>query len=157
MKLREKGVLPESNIYFHTPKENNRKVLLTPKSCGYFFCDDNYKVMRDKYSGYFHQNDSFTEKEYHYGSYMCLFVKTGKGYVYQNDRSIVMNKNDVFLLDCYHPHIYGTFSGSKMEILWIHFDGPMIRSSFKQIADNMNCFVLKNISPIRAQTIYNNL
>jgi hypothetical protein len=53
MKLHERGVLPESNIYFHVPNEHDRKVILTPHSCGYYFCDDSYKVVRDKYSGTF--------------------------------------------------------------------------------------------------------
>ena len=177
MKLYERGVLPESNIYFHIPKEHNRKVFLTPKSCGYFFCDSSYRVTRDKYSGYFLQNDTrfpgiqkeqlseefseifpqsdiYTDKEYHHGSYLCLFVKSGRGYVYQNDRKVVLNENDVFLLDCYHPHIYGTLAGSKMEMIWVHFDGTMIRGCFKQIANNTNCAILKNLSLIRTQTIY---
>ena len=149
--------MPESNIYFHIPKEYNRKVLLTPKSSGHYFCDSSYKVTRDKYSGYIHYNDTYANEVSHYGSYLCLFVKTGKGYVYQNDHRVILNKNDVFLLDCYHPHVYGAFAGSKMETLWVHFDGPMIRGCFKQIAKNTNCSVLKNLSPNRAKTVYNNL
>ncbi|MDR0497230.1 MAG: AraC family transcriptional regulator [Treponema sp.] len=151
MKLKERGVLPESNIYFHIPKEYNRKVFLTPKSCGHYLCDSTYKVTRDKFSGY--QNDTAS----YYGSYLCLFVKNGKGYVYQNDHRIILNKNDVFLLDCYRPHIYGTFAGSNMETLWVHFDGPMIRGCFKQIAKGTNCSVLNYLSPNRTQTIYNSL
>ena len=151
MKLNERGVLPESNIYFHIPTENNRKVFLTPKSCGYYFCDSSYKVAREKYSG------THNEIVGHYGSYLCLFVKNGKGYVYQNDHRVILNKNDVFLLDCYRPHVYGTFAGSKMETLWVHFNGPMMRRYFKRIAKNTNCSVLKGLSPGRAQTLYNNL
>jgi len=157
MKLIEKGVSPESNIYFHIPKEYNLKVFLTLKSCGYYFCDSSYNVARDKFSGYFPRIDTFTDKEGHYGSYLCLFVINGKGYIYQNDRRIILNKNDAFLLDCYHPHVYGTFSGSTMDTIWVHFDGPMIRGCFNQIAKNTNCSVLKSLSTSRVQTIYNNL
>jgi AraC-like DNA-binding protein len=157
MKLNEKGVLPESNIYFYTPKENSRKLFLTPKSAGYYFCDDNYTVIRNKYSGYFLQDDSSSVIERQYGSYLCLFIKNGKGYVYQNNHRIILTKNDVFLLDCYCPHVYGTFTGSKLEMIWVHFDGPVMRDYFKQIANNANCSVLKYLSPTRANTIYNNL
>ena len=157
MKLNERGVLPESNIYFHIPKEYNLKVFLTLKSCGYYFCDNLYRVERDKYSGYFPRNVTYSDEESYDGSYLCLFVKNGKGYIHQNDHKIILNKNDVFLLDCYHPHVYGSFTGSAMEIIWVHFDGPLIRACFKQMAKNMNCSVLKNLSPGRAQIIYNNL
>jgi AraC-like DNA-binding protein/mannose-6-phosphate isomerase-like protein (cupin superfamily) len=157
MKLYERGVMPESNIYFHIPKEQNRIIFLTPNSCGYYFCDSSYKANREKYSAHFLQNDARSNIPGHHGSYLCLFVKNGKGYVYQNDHKVILKENDAFLLDCYRPHVYGAFAGSKMEILWVHFDGPMIRSCFKYIAKNTNCSVLKDLSPNRAQTIYNNL
>ena len=157
MKLHEKGVLPESNAYFHTPKEYNRKVFLTVKSSGYYFCDNNYKVNRDKYDGYLFPEYSPNIKGYNQGSYLCLFIISGKGYVHQNDHKVILGKNDVFLLDCYRPHTYGTFSGTEMEMIWVHFDGPMIRDCFKQMSNNTNCSILNNLSPSRAQTIYNNL
>jgi AraC-like DNA-binding protein len=77
--------------------------------------------------------------------------------VRQNNQRVILNKNDIFLLDCYHPHIYGTFKGSRMEIIWVHFDGPMIRGYFKQIANDTNCSVLKAVTPSRAKIIYDNL
>jgi AraC-like DNA-binding protein len=157
MKLREKGVLPESNVYFHIPKENDRKVLLTPNSCGFYTCDDNYKVSRERYCGYLLHDDTYFAKKGDYGSYLCLFIIDGKGYVYQNDHKIILSKNDAFLLDCYHPHIYGTLSKSKMEMIWVHFNGPMIRDCFKQITNGTNCAVLKNLSAIRSKNIFNNL
>jgi len=157
MKIHERGVLPESNIYFHIPNENDRKLILTPHSCGYYFCDDSYKVVREKYSGSFLEKKTKYIMEGHQGSYLCLYVKEGKGYVYQNNQKVILNKNDIFLLDCYHPHVYGTFEGSTMETIWVHFDGPMIRGYFKQIANNTNCSVLKSITPGRAQIVYDNL
>jgi len=179
MKLSERGVLPESNIYFHIPKEHNRKVFLTPKSCGHFFCDSLYNVAREmntgysiqrgtlfwdpiekvlnKFSGYPLRNSIFADINDDSGSYLCLFVKNGKGYVYQNDHRIILNKNDTFLLDCRHPHAYGTVAGARMEMLWVIFGGPMICGCFKRLAKNMNCSVLKSLSPGRAQIIYNNL
>ena len=170
MKLDEKGVLPESNIYFHTPKEYNRKVFLTVKSSGHYYCDNNYKVDRGKFSGYFNNNSRYYNNNFNNnkdvsrpfvgnenGSYLCLFIISGKGYIYQNDHRITLGKNDVFLVDCYRHHIYGTIPGSKIETIWVHFDGYMIRDCFMQISNKTNCSILKNLSPSRAQTIYNNL
>ena len=132
-------------------------MFLTPKSCGHFFCDSSYRVTRDKFSGYLLKNNTYINTADRYGSYLCFFVKTGKGYVHQNDHRIILKENNVFLLDCYRPHVYGTFAESKMEILWVHFDGSMIRNCFNQIVKNTNCSVLNNLLPSRAQTIYNNL
>jgi AraC-like DNA-binding protein len=154
MKVRERGVLPESNIYFHTPKVQNRKVFLIPSSSGYFFCDETYRVARDSYSGYLFHDDV---NKNNYGSYMFLFVKNGNAYVYQNNCKIHLVKNDVFLLDCYYPHCYGTLAGSKLEIIWIHFDGTMVRDYFREIAKGIKCIVLKSLSPSHAQIIYNNI
>jgi hypothetical protein len=50
MKTREKGVLPDSRIYFHIPKEHDRRVFLTLGSSGYFYCDENYRVIRNNYA-----------------------------------------------------------------------------------------------------------
>ncbi|MDR3338170.1 MAG: AraC family transcriptional regulator [Treponema sp.] len=156
MKVRERGVRPESNIYFHIPKAHNRKMFLIPSSSGYFFCDETYRVSRNNYSGYLFPDD-VSQYDHNNGSYMFLFVKNGNGYVYQNDRRILLCKNEVFLLNCYHPHCYGTSAGSKLEIVWIHFDGAMVRDYFKEIAKGINCIVLKSLSPSRSQTIYNNI
>ncbi|MDR3338275.1 MAG: AraC family transcriptional regulator [Treponema sp.] len=136
MRVHEKGVLPESNLYFHTPSETDRKLLLIPSSCGHYFCNDTYHVARVDY-----------------GNFLLLFVKTGNGYVYVDGRKTILSENDAFLLDCYHQHSYGSLS-SLMEILWIHFGGAMARSYFDVIARGANCAVL---SPRDPQNVYNNI
>jgi hypothetical protein len=137
MKVRERGVLPESNIYFYTPREEDLKLFLVATSCGHYFCDDKYHVVRDNY-----------------GSFLLLFVKSGRGFVYVNDRKTILAENDIFLLDCYHHHSYGTCSGSSMETVWVHFEGHMARSYFKAIAGKANCSVLRSRNP---QGIFNNI
>ena len=152
--IREKGVLPESKIYFHIPKESDRKMFLTPSSSGRFFCDETYQVVRDHYGGYIRNKISEAAPSNN-GSYLCLFVKEGKGFVFKNDHKIVLYKNDAFLLDCYHPHCYGALNGSKLETVWVHFEGFMIRDYFKQIGSK--CIVLSSLPPAKCQAIYNNL
>jgi AraC-like DNA-binding protein len=150
MKTREKGVLPDSRIYFHIPKEHDRKVFLTLGSSGYFYCDENYRVVRNDYG----VKDIYRNQ---YGSYLCLFVKNGEGYVYQNGRRVPLSQGEAFLLDCHYPHIYGTQAGSKLEMIWVHFDGTMVKDYFKTTAKGINCTVLKSPHPSRSQSIYNNL
>jgi AraC-like DNA-binding protein len=150
MKVHERGVLSDANIYFHIPKEQDRKMFLTLGSSGYYFCDDTYRVIRNNYG----VMDIYRNN---YGSYLCLSVKNGNIYVYQNDRRITLSKGDAFLLDCHHPHVYGTPEGSNLEMVWAHFDGPMVRSYFAETVKGSNCSVLQSLTPGRSQIIYNNL
>jgi AraC-like DNA-binding protein len=150
VKVHERGVLPESNIYFHIPKENDRKMFLTLGSSGYYFCNDTYRVVRNNYGTKDINRNS-------YGSYLCLYIKNGEGYVHQNGRKIVLCKGDAFLLDCHHPHIYGTQAGSSLEMVWVHFDGDLVRNYFKTVAKGTNCTVLKSLPPGRSGIIYNYL
>jgi AraC-like DNA-binding protein len=153
VRLHERGVLPQSTIYFHTPKEQDRKMFLTPSSSGYYFCDETYRVARDSYDGYLVRNGV----QNNYGSYLVLFIKSGSAYVYQNGRKNILNENDAFLLDCYHPHAYGTLAGSKLEMVWVHFDGAMVRDYFRTSVKGANCVVLNSLPSSRSQIIHNNL
>jgi AraC-like DNA-binding protein len=123
VKVSEKGVLPASNIYFHTPGEESLRLFLFPLCCGHFFCDENYFVKRDDYD-----------------SFLMLYVKEGKGFVIIDGRKEILARDDVILMDCYRPHSYGTSSG--WEIMWVHFDGSAARSYFEAISQRANCAVL---------------
>ena len=137
MKIREEGVLPESNIYFYTPGETDLKLFFVSTSCGHYFCDDKYRVTRNNY-----------------GSFLLLFVKSGRGFVHIDGKKIVITENDLFLLDCYHHHSYGTWPGSTMETIWVHFEGRMAHNYFKAIAGESNGVVLRSRNP---QIVFNNL
>jgi AraC-like DNA-binding protein len=115
MKVSEKGVMPESNIYFHTPGEESLRLFLYPICCGHFFCDGDYLVDRDNYD-----------------SFLLFFVVRGDGFAESGGRITPLSENDVVLLDCYRRHRYGTESG--WEILWAHFDGVMARGYFESAA-----------------------
>lgn len=125
-------------------------MLLTLGASGYYFCDDNYLVARNNYGvGDTHRN--------RFGSYLVFFVKNGEAYVYQNGRKVILRKNDVFLLDCHIPHVYGTQPGSGLETIWVHFDGTLVRGYFEENARRTNCAVLTSLPPGRAKIIYNSL
>lgn len=123
MKIVEPGVLPTSEVYFHTPSETAQSLYFYLRCAGYYQCDAHYRVRRD-----------------HYDSFLLLYVVRGSGYVHMGDRRTVIGEGNIVLLDCYQPHIYGTDSG--WDILWVHFDGKLARGYFEQIALNQNCLVL---------------
>ena len=135
MKVSEKGVMPESNIYFHTPGEESLRLFFYPICCGRFFCDEDYIVKRDNYD-----------------SFLLLFVVRGEGFVESGERRIALSENDAALLDCYRRHRYGTESG--WEILWAHFDGVMAREYFESAAAGFGCTAL---TPQDPNNIYRSL
>ncbi|MDR1580623.1 MAG: AraC family transcriptional regulator [Synergistaceae bacterium] len=128
MKVSEKGVKPESNVYFHTPGEESLRLFLYPICCGHFFCDGNYLVERDNYD-----------------SFLLFFVIRGEGFAESGGHRTALSENDAVLLDCYRNHRYGTESG--WEILWTHFDGVMARGYFESAAPRLGCTALTPRDP----------
>ena len=128
MKVYNKGVLPNSDIYFHTPSETARRLFFYPLCVGHYWCSNEYRVERISYN-----------------SYLALFVERGSGYVYIDGRRCPMGENQVFLLDCYHPHIYGSDEG--WEIYWMHFDGQLAREYFQLLCGESNGLVMTPPDP----------
>ena len=132
MKVKERGVMPESNIYFNTPGEEGLKLFLYPICCGHFICGNDYRVNRTNYD-----------------SFLLMYVKRGEGFVGAGEGKKYLTANDVILLDCYRPHAYGTESG--WEILWAHFDGKQARDYFEAVSQGSGCVLL---SPQMSQNVY---
>jgi AraC-like DNA-binding protein len=128
MKVYEKGVNAESNIYFHTPQEAALRIYFYPICCGHFYCSGEYLVNRDNYD-----------------SFLLMHVKRGDGFVCIGDRRAPLQEGDTILLDCYSRHSYG--AGSSWETVWAHFDGAMARAYFDAIARGSNCTVLSRQEP----------
>lgn len=104
MKVRETGVLPSSDVYFHTPSVASKKIFLTLLCAGRYDCTPEYTVKRRSYE-----------------SGLILLVLEGSGYAVIGGRRHDLRQGDAVLLDCYLPHCYGTNSG--WSILWVHFGG----------------------------------
>lgn len=116
MYLPEKGVLSNSNIYFHTPSNTAKSAFFYLKSAGEFFCNGDYRVERET----FH-------------SYLIMYIKSGNGNVVVNNRNYQAHANDAVILDCHQPHLYYTNTG--WETLWVHFDGNSSKSFFELISN----------------------
>ncbi len=123
MKLTERGVLPTSDVYFHTASEAARRMYFYLRCTGHYHCDENYAVNRQSYN-----------------SFLILYVARGKGYVYDEDRRVELSEGCFAILDCFAPHRYGTQSG--WEIYWIHFYGPTAREYFTLIVQNKSQWIL---------------
>ncbi len=117
MKIKEKGVLPTSEVYFHTASETAKSLFFYIRCTGRYQCDGTYAVHRQSYN-----------------SFLLLYVVSGSGYVLLDGRRTPIGEGSLILLDCYHPHGYGTEAG--WDILWAHFDGVQARAYYNAIAQN---------------------
>ncbi len=122
MKVDEKGVLEESEVFFHNPSQLSKKLFFNIICCGNFTCDRHYRVKR---------------KTYH--SFLLIYVLKGKGYYKKEGKTLLLKENSLTLIDCNVPHEYGTNSGWKF--LWIHFDGILANNWFTQIDKKKQCYV----------------
>lgn len=114
MRIYEKGVLAESAVYFYTPSSLAKEVFLHIRCVGRYTCDQNYSVNRKNYD-----------------SYLLLYVMRGSGYVCIDGSEKNISEGTLVLMDCYHPHKYGTTTG--WDILWAHFSGPLAKDYFDLI------------------------
>lgn len=112
MFIPEKGLLKNSNTYFHTPSKIAQSTFFYMIYAGEFFCDGNYRVERDNYH-----------------NYLIMYVKEGSGTVVFDNRSYTAKENDVIFLNCHNPHVYYTNTG--WNTVWIHFDGNTSRMFFE--------------------------
>lgn len=123
MKIKEKGVLPSSEVYFHTASETAKGLFFHIRCTGRYQCDGSYAVHRQSYN-----------------SFLLLFVVSGSGYVTLDGRKTHIGEGTLTLLDCYQPHGYGTETG--WDILWAHFDGVQARPYYNAIGQNHSLCVL---------------
>ncbi|MBQ8617277.1 MAG: AraC family transcriptional regulator [Clostridia bacterium] len=117
MKINEAGVLPESNVYFHTASLTAQNLYFTLNCTGRYICSGNYAVSRPSYD-----------------SFLLLYVVRGRGYCYINGQREELSVGSMIILDCYQPHRYGT--DTSWEILWVHFNGRMARDYYESIVQS---------------------
>lgn len=128
MIINEKGVLKDSEIYFHNASNIARKMYLNILCCGSYFCDNHYRVKRNTYH-----------------SFLLLFVIKGNGFIKINNEEIQISKNTLVVIDCNIPHEYGSKLG--WNIFWTHFNGILARPWYNQIIKKNNGIIqLENSS-----------
>ncbi len=114
MKVNEKGVLKESEIFFHNPSQLSQKMYFNIICCGNFSCDNHYLVKRTNYY-----------------SFLLIYVIKGRGFYKVDNKVNYIKQNSITLIDCNKPHEYGTHTGWK--IFWVHFNGKLAQDWYNQI------------------------
>ena len=129
MKVQEKGVLPSSEVYFHTASKTAQNIYFHILCCGNYDCDLHYKVKRTSYH-----------------SYLLLLVVKGSGYLLREGKREPLQTGSLSLIDCYNPHEYGTDTGWK--ILWCHFNSAQANDWYHTIKETSSCVIqLLNPNP----------
>lgn len=98
----EPGVLPGSEFFFYTPTEGIEKYFYYILVSGHFSCDNRYKIRRRSHLGP-----------------LILFVDDGELYVEYEEKTEVVHKNELLLLNCDRPHAYYVKNDCKFHFLHI--------------------------------------
>ena len=118
--MAEKGVLPQSKMFFHSPSEFSRKALFHLIYSGTFYCTNEYIVERDNWS-----------------SYLFMHVKRGKMKIHYEDKEFIATENTFVFLNCYKPHRYQAEEDAIFD--WFHFSGNASDDYFELIFTRSGC------------------
>lgn len=125
-KLKEKGVLPDSKLFFHTASSFAKQALYYLYSGGKYILNNTYETKRN----YFDQ-------------FLFLHVLKGKMEVHYKNREFIGEENTFIFIDCHEPHLYKTLVDTEYN--WIHFRGNATKNYFDRIFEKKGCvFSLKN-------------
>jgi AraC-like DNA-binding protein len=120
MKFSEKGVLSQSEIFFHIPSEFSKKALYSMFDSGLFYCNDKYYVER-----------------LNHGKYLLMLIRKGSMTIMQKEQEFQAPKNSIVFLDCHQPHIYRANENLVFE--WFHFSGNASQHYFDLLFDKKGC------------------
>ena len=104
MKYTEPGVIGDSYIDFTVPSEFAKKALYCCPEAGLFFCNTQYDISRE-----------------YYDWFLMFYVCTGTLVIESGGQKYTVNKDEIALLDCHHPHRY--FCRDSGSFMWFHFFG----------------------------------
>lgn len=141
MKLQEKGVRQESDIYIYNSSLVKKSYFYQMLCIGHYYCMHNYTVSPNTLD-----------------SYLLLYVVSGSMYtVTKEEGRQSLEPGQLAILNCYERPSYGCTG--EVEFYWIHFDSHNIDELYNEIrhrsvtvADRnnvMRCFS-KLIDPFRA-------
>lgn len=115
MKLQEKGVGPDSDIYIYNSSLVKKSYFYQLLCIGHYHCYHNYSI-----------NPNTLD------SYLLIYVVNGSMYtITKEDGRQILNPGQLAILNCYERPSYGCTG--EVEFYWIHFDSHDIDKLFKEI------------------------
>lgn len=96
----------DSSRYILTPSKKSQEMFYFIQEIGDFKAPQPY----------------FTERA-HLSSYLMKYTISGKGRLRYQNQDYLLEKGDVFLIDCQNYQYYETISEEPWEMAWVHFHG----------------------------------
>jgi AraC-like DNA-binding protein len=116
----EKGILPHSKVFFHTPSSFAKDALYHLTSGGNYYCSNLYET-----------------KRYSYDKYLFLYIIKGKMKVEYENLDLIATDKSFIILDCHKPHLYGALEDTTFD--FIHFSGNASKEYFDLIFRKGGC------------------
>lgn len=101
---KETGVLPGSEIFFHTVGALTQRLLYYISFCGHYHCERGYRIRRSQVN-----------------NLLLMLVDKGALQLEYRGRSYTAGVGDLILIDCTEPHYYAAMEYA--EIYWMHIAG----------------------------------
>ena len=114
MKSNEAFVLPQSDIFFHTPSLQAQKMFFYPLCLGCYSYEPDYHLTRNSFD-----------------SFLLMYITSGECTVVTSGKQYTATEGQLVFIDCYQSHEY--YSSTGWKCLWIHFDGVLSREYYSTI------------------------
>lgn len=119
MKLNERGVLPESDIYIYNSSLIRKDYFYQMLCIGHYYCMHTYSVRSNSLD-----------------SYLLLYVVSGSLYTIDGSGNHnVMKEGQLSILNCYERPSYGTTD--RVEFFWIHCDSHDIAKLYDAMESHL--------------------
>ena len=116
MNYHSPGVLEHSKIFLYSASVRARSLFYYLLCIGHYHCSSEYLVARQRYD-----------------SFLLIYTISGLGYVLSGGEYTLVETGSIVLIDCYQAHTYKA-GEEGWEILWMHIDGPTLRSWFSVLS-----------------------
>ncbi len=133
MKSVDRGVLPHSVCFYHTPPEHAQKLLYYHTWIGHYYCTSEYEFNRKSYT---HP--------------LLCYVRKGVMHFDFRGEHKKAQAGDIVLIDCTEPHRY--YAEDGLEFLYIHFNGVNAREMCHYIIDQKG-WLISGENNYRIETI----
>lgn len=117
MVIQDKGVFSPSFMDFSIPSSFAREALLYAPEVGHFFTNTDYRV-------------EISSRP----SSLLMFVRSGAFYASNHAQKAIARANNILLIDCRSPHIYGC--SEPGDFLWFHIRGSNSKAYTEYLINN---------------------
>lgn len=109
----------DSSRFINTPSPKSKEMFYYIQEIGHFKAHKPYYAERENLP-----------------SFLMKYTLSGKGTLFYNNKKHLLEKGDVFFIDCMSYQHYYTESDEPWEMDWIHFQGPNVTAFYNEYLRN---------------------